>query len=88
MKCLDKTFFSFTYGGCIGLAATKTCIPKLKRLNVANIGKRLKKGYNKLAEEFRVNEFTSCTYNCRTIVSFNPPNGTDVIMKSWFQQNF
>ena len=36
MKCLDKTFFSFTYGGdCIGLAATKTCIPKLKRLNVA-----------------------------------------------------
>ena len=93
MKCLDKTFFSFTYGGdCIGLAATKTCIPKLKRLNVAkhldNVGKRLKKGYNKLAEEFRVNEFTSCIgYNCRTIVSFNPPNGTDVlIMKSWFQQ--
>ena len=52
------------------------------------MGKKLKTGYNTLAEEFGVNELTSCIgYNCRTIVSFNPPKGTDVlIMKSWFQQ--
>jgi glutamate-1-semialdehyde aminotransferase len=35
MSTLDQTFFSFTYGGdCLGLAAAKTCIPKMKNNKV------------------------------------------------------
>ena len=53
MYSLEKTFFSFTYGGdCIGLAALKR-IPKLKRENVADhfdkVDKELKNGFNELA---------------------------------------
>ena len=55
MSSLEKTFFSFTYGGdCVGLAAAKACIPKLKRENVSGhldtIGRLLKDGFNDLAK--------------------------------------
>jgi glutamate-1-semialdehyde aminotransferase len=93
MFMLEKTFFSFTYGGdCIGLAAAKACIPKLIREQVPahldKVGRVLKDGYNKLAAQHGVTEFTQCVgYPCRTIVTFDGQGRFDVLeMKSFFQQ--
>ena len=93
MFSLEKTFFSFTYGGdCVGLAAAKTCIPKLKREKVPDhlwrVGGVLKDGFNKLAEQHGLSDYVSCLgYPCRTIISFD---GQDIYkpleMKSYFQQ--
>ena len=77
MEALDKTFFSFTYGGdCIGLSAAEACIPKLQRENVPdhlwNVGKVLKDGFNQLAATHNLEEFMQCIgYPCRSIISFN-----------------
>lgn len=93
MFALEKTFFSFTYGGdCIGLAAAKACIPKLKREKVPdhlwNVGTRLKAGYNALVADHGLEDFTSCIgYPCRTIISFTGQGRYDELeMKSYFQQ--
>ncbi len=77
MEALDKTFFSFTYGGdCIGLSAAEACIPKLQRENVPDhlwkVGKVLKDGFNQLAAIHNLEEFMQCIgYPCRSIISFN-----------------
>ena len=77
MEALEKTFFSFTYGGdCIGLSAAEACIPKLQRENVPdhlwNVGKVLKDGFNQLAATHNLEEFMQCIgYPCRSIISFN-----------------
>ena len=61
MFALEKTFFSFTYGGeCLGLAAAKTCIPKIRDENVPahlnEIGTILKNEFNKLAEQYSLSD--------------------------------
>ena len=93
MSTLDKTFFSFTYGGdCVGLAAAKECLKKLKEKKVAEhlriVGKKLKIGLNKLIDNYGLSDFISCIgYPCRTVVSFEG-NGIydNLSLKSWFQQ--
>lgn len=93
MEALDKTFFSFTYGGdCIGLSAAEACIPKLQRENVSShlwkVGKVLKDGFNQLAETHNLEEFMQCIgYPCRSIITFNG-RGTynELELKSIFQQ--
>ncbi len=89
----EKTFFSFTYGGdCLGLAAAKACIPKLRRERVPDhlweVGTVLKDGYNQLALDLGLAEFTQCIgYPCRTIISFDGRGRFDPLeMKSYFQQ--
>jgi len=93
MQVLDKTFFSFTYGGdCIGLAAAEACIPKLERENATDhiwdMGLILKDGFNELAKNHNLEDFIDCIgYPCRTIVSFNGQQKYDQLeMKSLFQQ--
>ena len=93
MWSLEKTFFSFTYGGdCIGLAAAKACIPKLRREKVpdhlAQVGAVLKDGYNRLAAAYGLSDFTQCVgYPCRTIITFDGRGRFDALeMKSYFQQ--
>ena len=93
MSCLDRTFFSFTYGGdCVGLAAAKACLIKLKKNNVAKhldiYGKKLKNGLNELIDTYQLNDFVSCLgYPCRTVVSLEGNSVFDNLsMKSWFQQ--
>jgi len=93
MFALEKTFFSFTYGGeCLGLAAAKACIPKLKREKVPDhlwkVGVRLKKGFNDLAEKYDLFDFVHCIgYPCRTIISFDGRGIYEPLeMKSFFQQ--
>lgn len=93
MQVLDKTFFSFTYGGdCIGLAAAEACITKLEHEKVVDhlwdVGAILKNGFNELARSHNLEEFISCIgYPCRTIVSFDGQGVYDELeIKSIFQQ--
>ena len=93
MSELAKTFFSFTYGGdCVGLAAAKACIPKIKREDVPGhldtVGRLLKDGFNNLAKDHNLEEYVECIgYPCRTIISFNGKGKyNDLEIKSYFQQ--
>ncbi len=75
IKYLEKTFFSFTYGGdCIGLAAAKATITKIEKKNVIDhlykVGGRLKKGMNELAKIFDLEDMIACAgYPCRTVMT-------------------
>ena len=75
MKYLEKTFFSFTYGGdCVGLAAAKATINKIEKKNVIDhlykVGSRLKKGMNELIKIYDLEEMLECSgYPCRTIMT-------------------
>jgi glutamate-1-semialdehyde aminotransferase len=75
MKYLEKTFFSFTYGGdCVGLAAAKATINKIEEKKVIdhlyNVGGRLKKGMNELIKIYDLQEMLECSgYPCRTIMT-------------------
>jgi glutamate-1-semialdehyde 2,1-aminomutase len=93
MKYLDKTFFSFTYGGdCIGLAAAKVCIPKIIEKNVVghlyDIGSILKKEINLLSRKYNLHEYISCIgYPCRSIVALKNSNFfSDLELKTYIQQ--
>ena len=93
LSTLDKTFFSFTYGGdCIGLAAAKACIPKLKREKVPEhlwkVGAVLKDGFNSLSEQYGLSDFVQCIgYPCRSIITFDGKGIYEPLeMKSFFQQ--
>ena len=93
MSALEKTFFSFTYGGdCIGLSAANVCIPKIQRKNVpkhlAEVGGMLQKNFNKLVDQYGLAEFINCVgYPCRSIISFEGLGQFDPLeMKSYFQQ--
>ena len=90
---LDRTFFSFTYGGdCLGLAAASASIPKLLRENVPShlnmVGERLKTGLNLIFQESGLFEFMRCIgYPCRSIVGFDGQGHLDNLeMKSFVQQ--
>lgn len=75
MKYLEKTFFSFTYGGdCVGLAAAKATINKIDKKNVIDhlykVGSRLKKGMNELIKIYDLEEILECSgYPCRSIMT-------------------
>ncbi len=75
IKYLEKTFFSFTYGGdCIGLAAAKATINKMEKKNVIDhlykVGGRLKKGMNDLAKIYNLDDIIACAgYPCRTVMT-------------------
>jgi len=93
MKYLDRTFFSFTYGGdCIGLAAAKVCIPKIIEKNVVNhlydVGSLLKNEINRLSMKYNLYEYISCIgYPCRSIVTLkNSEFFSDLELKTYIQQ--
>lgn len=90
---LEKTFFSFTYGGdCIGLAAANATIPKIRELDVPahlwKVGAVLKDGFNSLAADLGLADFFQCIgYPCRTIIRFDGQGKYDDLeMKSFIQQ--
>ena len=75
IKYLEKTFFSFTYGGdCIGLAAAKATINKMNKKNVIDhlykVGGQLKKGMNDLAKIYNLEDMIACAgYPCRSVMT-------------------
>lgn len=92
MNVLEKdVFFYTTFGGeALSLAAAKATMIELRDKNVpeylASHGKKLKNGYNKIAEELGI-EFTKCIgYECRSLMTFDPSVGNPLEMKSLVQQ--
>lgn len=94
MQLLEKDVFFFTtFGGeALSLAATKATLTEIIEKNLPEVldsqGKKLKDGYNKIANELEMN-YTSCSgYNCRTIMTFNGDlSGCNPLeMKSLVQQ--
>lgn len=92
MSLLEKDVFFFTtFGGeALSLAATKATIDELKEKNVpaqlAKQGKKLKDGYNKIAQELDMSYSKCSGYDCRTIMTFDPSAGNPLEMKSLVQQ--
>ena len=92
MNVLEKdVFFYTTFGGeALSLAAAKATIMELRDKKVpeylAARGKKLKNGYNRIAEELGIG-FTKCIgYECRSMITFDPSVGNPLEMKSLFQQ--
>jgi glutamate-1-semialdehyde aminotransferase len=94
MKVLEKdVFFYTTFGGeALSLAAVKATINEIKEKNVpaylAKQGKKLKDGYNQIAEELQMS-YTKCIgYECRSLITFDPDlsGGNPLEMKSLVQQ--
>ncbi len=92
MSLLEKDVFFFTtFGGeALSLAAAKATINEIKEKNVpaylAKQGKKLKDGYNKIAQELGMN-YTKCSgFECRTIITFDSSVGNPLEMKSLVQQ--
>ncbi len=92
MNILEKDVFFFTtFGGeALSLAAAKATINELKEKNVpaylAKQGKKLKDGYNKIAEDLNM-PYTKCIgYECRSLITFDASAGNPLEMKSLVQQ--
>ena len=92
MKVLEKdVFFYTTFGGeALSLAAAKATMIELRDKKVpeylASQGKKLKIGYNKIAEKLGI-EFTKCIgYECRSLMTFDASVGNPLEMKSLVQQ--
>jgi glutamate-1-semialdehyde 2,1-aminomutase len=92
LSLLEKDVFFFTtFGGeALSLAAAKATITELKEKNVpaylAKQGKKLKEGYNQIAQQLGIN-YTKCSgFDCRTIMTFDPSAGNPLEMKSLVQQ--
>jgi glutamate-1-semialdehyde aminotransferase len=89
--CEKDVFFFTTFGGeALSLAAAKATIEELRSQRVpaylAKQGRRLKEGYNCIAEELDI-PHTRCTgFDCRTIVTFDRAAGDPLILKSYVQQ--
>jgi glutamate-1-semialdehyde aminotransferase len=85
-------FFYTTFGGeALSLAAAIATINELKEKNVpkqlAEKGKKLKDGYNKIATELGMSNITKCSgFDCRTIMSFEASAGNPLEMKTLVQQ--
>ena len=92
MSVLEKdVFFYTTFGGeALSLAAAKATIKELKNKKVpaylSKQGRKLKSGYNQIAESLNMT-YTKCIgYECRSLVTFDSSAGNTLEMKSLVQQ--
>lgn len=93
MELFNSEVFSYTtFGGeALSLAA---CIATIKELRDKNVpqyldekGALLKDGYNQLAIELGMDQYTRCIgFNCRTMVTFTPEAGNGLELKTLMQQ--
>lgn len=93
MELMSKIFYSFTFGGeIISLAAAIAVIDVLQNNPVYEhltaIGKRLKDGFNELAQKHGAEQFAVCNgVDQKSVVAFSPIEGYSVPqIKSLFQQ--
>ncbi|MBH8558912.1 aminotransferase class III-fold pyridoxal phosphate-dependent enzyme [Hymenobacter negativus] len=88
----QDVFFFTTFGGeALSLAAAVATISEMREKNVparlAEQGKKLKDGYNDIAAELGISQYTKCYgYDCRTIVTFDPSAGNGMEIKAFVQQ--
>ncbi len=93
MELFNSEVFSYTtFGGeALSLAACKATIEELRAKNVPQYldekGALLKNGYNYLAKELGLENYTKCIgYNCRSMVTFTPEAGNGLELKTLMQQ--
>ncbi|MBS7564931.1 aminotransferase class III-fold pyridoxal phosphate-dependent enzyme [Mucilaginibacter sp. Bleaf8] len=93
MELFNSEVFSYTtFGGeALSLAACIATIQELISKNVPKyldqLGGRLKDGYNQLAIELGMDQYTRCIgFNCRTMVTFTPQAGNGLEVKTLMQQ--
>jgi glutamate-1-semialdehyde 2,1-aminomutase len=87
----EDIFFYTTFGGeALSLAATKATILELKEKNVPKFldeqGKKLKDGYNSIAQKLGMDFTKAIGYNWRSMVTFEASAGDPLIQKSLMQQ--
>ncbi|MBC7936586.1 MAG: aminotransferase class III-fold pyridoxal phosphate-dependent enzyme [Rhizobacter sp.] len=88
----EEVFFFTTFGGeALSLAAAIATIHEMIAKNVpaylAQKGKQLKDGYNAIAEELGIHQYTKCIgYDCRSMVTFDASAGNPLELKSYVQQ--
>ncbi|MDT3405539.1 aminotransferase class III-fold pyridoxal phosphate-dependent enzyme [Mucilaginibacter terrae] len=93
MELFNSQVFSYTtFGGeALSLAACVATINELIDKNVPQYldekGALLKDGYNQLAIELGMDQYTRCIgFNCRTMVTFTPEAGNALEVKTLMQQ--
>ena len=91
MGLLEDIFFYTTFGGeALSLAAAKETIAEIRDKNVPEYldkqGEKLKKGYNKLAENLEMHYTSATGFNFRSLVSFDENAGDPLLLKSLVQQ--
>src|SRR6201985_3501754 len=93
MELFNSQVFSYTtFGGeALSLAACIATLNELKDKNVPaylyHKGALLKDGYNQLAIELGMDQYTRCVgFNCRTMVTFTPEAGNGLEVKTLMQQ--
>jgi len=88
----EDVFFFTTFGGeALSLAAAIATIEEMIEKNVpaylAEKGKLLKDGYNKICEDLGIQHYTKCVgYDCRSMITFDPSAGNPLELKSYVQQ--
>jgi glutamate-1-semialdehyde aminotransferase len=88
----QDVFFFTTFGGeALSMAAAVATIAEMRDKNVparlAEQGKKLKDGYNEIAAELGLTQYTKCYgYDCRTIVTFDASAGNPMEIKAFMQQ--
>jgi len=93
MDLFNSEVFSYTtFGGeTLSLVASIATINELRDKKVPQYldekGALLKDGYNQIAVEFGVDQYTKCVgYNCRSMVTFTPEAGNGLEVKAFLQQ--
>jgi glutamate-1-semialdehyde aminotransferase len=89
--CERDIFFFTTFGGeALSLAAAKATITELRERRVPHVlafrGRKLREGYNALAESLGMS-YTRCVgFDSRSLVTFDPSAGNPLELKSLLQQ--
>lgn len=93
MKIFEEVFYSFTFGGeIVSIAAAIATIKELRSKNVVAYlweqGRKLRDGFNVLAEKYSLGKNIHCSgYSPRTVITFKNEKGEeDRLLKSLFQQ--
>ncbi len=93
MKMFEEVFYSFTFGGEVAsIAAAIATIKELKIKDVISYlwrqGRKIKDGYNLLAKEYGLENYTQCIgFYPRTIIIFKDRQKQEyLLLKSLFQQ--
>ena len=87
----EDIFFYTTFGGeALSLAATKATIHELRDKNVPKYlneqGKKLKDGYNAIAQKLEMDFTRAIGYSWRSMASFDEKAGDPLVQKSLMQQ--
>jgi glutamate-1-semialdehyde 2,1-aminomutase len=93
MELFNQDVFSYTtFGGeALSMAACVATINEIREKNVVEYldqkGALLKDGYNQIAAELGMSQYTKCVgYNCRSMVTFTPEAGNGLEVKTLMQQ--